>query len=152
MSSLVVYKIVSVSTRYQLLKSQTKVFDVDTRLPAQVPYLLLQWRRRRQWIISVSVCALAGHYVLQDTCSQTQGNKWAHALKTPIHLSILGVQFSLSCFSSVSPNGWLNQLCSPSIQVLRNACLLPTASQRARRKQGRWWRSGCCSSSSFRPH
>lgn len=100
---------VSVNTWYLLLKSESKVFHVDTSLPAQVLYLLLLLRRR---IISASACTLTGHYVLQDTCSQTQRNKWAHALKTPIHLSILGIQFSLSCFSSASPNGWLNQLCS----------------------------------------
>lgn len=68
-SSLDVYKIASVKTRYQLLTSDSKVFDVDTSLPAQVLYLL------PLRIISACACTLAGHYVLQDTCSQTQGNK-----------------------------------------------------------------------------
>lgn len=50
-----------------------------------------------------SLCTLSDHNVLLDTDSQTQRNKWRRThTPTPIHLSILGIQFSplvLLCFS-----------------------------------------------------
>lgn len=85
-------------------QSEARVFHVDTSLPTQVVYLLR----------ADPICLPP--YTHRPLCasrhrqSNTQKQMKARA-QTPIHLSILGIQFSPSCFSSAFPNGWLNQLC-----------------------------------------
>lgn len=77
---------------------------MDTSLPTQVVYLLR----------ADPICLPP--YTYRPLCasrhrqSNTQKQMNARA-QTPIHLSILGIQFSPSCFSSAFPNGLLNQLC-----------------------------------------
>lgn len=83
-------------------------------------------------IISTFLCTLSDHDVLPDTDSQTQRNKWRHAhTPPPIHLSILGMQFSPLVLLHFSK--WMIK--STAIQVSRNVWLLPAAAPTARRKQ-----------------
>lgn len=83
-------------------------------------------------IISTFLCTLSDHDVLPDTDSQTQRNKWRRAhTPPPIHLSILGMQFSPLVLLHFSK--WMIK--STAIQVSRNVWLLPAAAPTARRKQ-----------------
>lgn len=65
-------------------------------------------------------------YTHRPLCSsrprQSNREKQTNAsTQTPIHLSILGIQFS-PCFSSAFPNGWLNQLCGAQFKSSGMLC------------------------------
>lgn len=85
------------------LQFKVKVFHVDISFdstgglstPADRIYLPLYTHR--------PLCSLR----LRQSNREKQMNA---STQTPIHLSILGIQFS-PWFSSAFPNGWLNQLC-----------------------------------------